>query len=145
MSCSPLSKKVVDGTKTRKVKTDHLLRVEDHDFTMRPAFAVSVKAPVTVRDEYLLHSEERLESRSDSIRKKASSYCQLLFFKRCCAMHRAPLMKAPYQGCSERAGGAVISAKGRMPAGGLGTGRKIAGTQPPNPIGEKALLSPCAP
>uniref|UniRef100_A0AAR2LD43 GABA(C) receptor n=1 Tax=Pygocentrus nattereri TaxID=42514 RepID=A0AAR2LD43_PYGNA len=39
MSCSPLSKKVVDGTKTRRVKTDHLLRVEDHDFTMRPAFA----------------------------------------------------------------------------------------------------------
>ncbi|XP_029903731.1 gamma-aminobutyric acid receptor subunit rho-2-like [Myripristis murdjan] len=36
---SPLSKKVVDGTKTRKVKTDHLLRVDDHDFTMRPAFA----------------------------------------------------------------------------------------------------------
>uniref|UniRef100_A0A667YNS5 GABA(C) receptor n=1 Tax=Myripristis murdjan TaxID=586833 RepID=A0A667YNS5_9TELE len=35
----PLSKKVVDGTKTRKVKTDHLLRVDDHDFTMRPAFA----------------------------------------------------------------------------------------------------------
>ncbi|XP_060769958.1 gamma-aminobutyric acid receptor subunit rho-2-like isoform X1 [Neoarius graeffei] len=34
-----LSKKVVDGTKTRKVKTNHLLRVEDHDFTMRPAFA----------------------------------------------------------------------------------------------------------
>ncbi|XP_062324116.1 gamma-aminobutyric acid receptor subunit rho-2-like isoform X1 [Osmerus eperlanus] len=32
-------KKLVDGTKTRKVKTDHLLRVDDHDFTMRPAFA----------------------------------------------------------------------------------------------------------
>ncbi|KAI1897413.1 hypothetical protein AGOR_G00083040 [Albula goreensis] len=36
---TPLTKKVVDGTKTRKVKTDHLLRVDDHDFTMRPAFA----------------------------------------------------------------------------------------------------------
>ncbi|XP_030637188.1 gamma-aminobutyric acid receptor subunit rho-2 [Chanos chanos] len=36
---APLAKKVVDGTKTRKVKTDHLLRVDDHDFTMRPAFA----------------------------------------------------------------------------------------------------------
>ncbi|KAG7460662.1 hypothetical protein MATL_G00201070 [Megalops atlanticus] len=35
----PLSKKIIDGTKTRKVKTDHLLRLEDHDFTMRPAFA----------------------------------------------------------------------------------------------------------
>ncbi|KAL2081968.1 hypothetical protein ACEWY4_021786 [Coilia grayii] len=34
-----LSKKMVDTTKTRKVKTDHLLRVDDHDFTMRPAFA----------------------------------------------------------------------------------------------------------
>ncbi|KAG5276551.1 hypothetical protein AALO_G00106980 [Alosa alosa] len=34
-----LSKKMVDATKTRKVKTDHLLRVDDHDFTMRPAFA----------------------------------------------------------------------------------------------------------
>ncbi|KAJ8356063.1 hypothetical protein SKAU_G00188570 [Synaphobranchus kaupii] len=36
---TPLSKKMVDVTKTRKVKTDHLLRVDDHDFTMRPAFA----------------------------------------------------------------------------------------------------------
>uniref|UniRef100_A0AAY4B7T5 Gamma-aminobutyric acid receptor subunit rho-1 n=1 Tax=Denticeps clupeoides TaxID=299321 RepID=A0AAY4B7T5_9TELE len=36
---SLLSKKAVDMTKTRKVKTDHLLRVDDHDFTMRPAFA----------------------------------------------------------------------------------------------------------
>lgn len=36
---SLLSKKMVDATKTRKVKTDHLLRVDDHDFTMRPAFA----------------------------------------------------------------------------------------------------------
>ncbi|CAL8311841.1 unnamed protein product [Lota lota] len=36
---SPLTKKPADGTKTRKVKTDQLLRVEDHDFTMRPAFA----------------------------------------------------------------------------------------------------------
>uniref|UniRef100_A0A4W6DJG6 GABA(C) receptor n=1 Tax=Lates calcarifer TaxID=8187 RepID=A0A4W6DJG6_LATCA len=36
---SPLSKKIVDGTKTRKVKTSHLLRIDDHDFTMRPAFA----------------------------------------------------------------------------------------------------------
>ncbi|XP_059897572.1 gamma-aminobutyric acid receptor subunit rho-2-like [Gadus macrocephalus] len=35
----PLTKKPADGTKTRKVKTDQLLRVEDHDFTMRPAFA----------------------------------------------------------------------------------------------------------
>uniref|UniRef100_A0A3P8YLW1 GABA(C) receptor n=1 Tax=Esox lucius TaxID=8010 RepID=A0A3P8YLW1_ESOLU len=30
---------IVDNTKSRKVKTDHLLRVDDHDFTMRPAFA----------------------------------------------------------------------------------------------------------
>ncbi|KAG8011032.1 Gamma-aminobutyric acid receptor subunit rho-2, partial [Nibea albiflora] len=36
---SPLSKKVADGTKTRKVKTSHLLRIDEHDFTMRPAFA----------------------------------------------------------------------------------------------------------
>ncbi|XP_035278591.1 gamma-aminobutyric acid receptor subunit rho-2-like [Anguilla anguilla] len=36
---STLSKKMVDVTKTRKVKKDHLLRVDDHDFTMRPAFA----------------------------------------------------------------------------------------------------------
>ncbi|GLD73080.1 gamma-aminobutyric acid receptor subunit rho-2-like protein [Lates japonicus] len=39
---NPLSKKIVDGTKTRKVKTSHLLRIDDHDFTMRPAFAVFV-------------------------------------------------------------------------------------------------------
>ncbi|XP_061097774.1 gamma-aminobutyric acid receptor subunit rho-2-like isoform X2 [Conger conger] len=36
---NPLSKKMVDVTKARKVKKDHLLRVDDHDFTMRPAFA----------------------------------------------------------------------------------------------------------
>lgn len=36
---SPLSKKVADGTKTKKVKTSHLLRIDEHDFTMRPAFA----------------------------------------------------------------------------------------------------------
>uniref|UniRef100_A0A3B4Y4U4 GABA(C) receptor n=1 Tax=Seriola lalandi dorsalis TaxID=1841481 RepID=A0A3B4Y4U4_SERLL len=36
---NPLSKKVADGTKTRKVKTTHLLRIDEHDFTMRPAFA----------------------------------------------------------------------------------------------------------
>ncbi|MEQ2181726.1 hypothetical protein GOODEAATRI_014479 [Goodea atripinnis] len=35
----PLSRKIVDGTKTRKLKTSHLLRVDEHDFTMRPAFA----------------------------------------------------------------------------------------------------------
>uniref|UniRef100_A0A3Q2QNQ2 Gamma-aminobutyric acid type A receptor subunit rho2 n=1 Tax=Fundulus heteroclitus TaxID=8078 RepID=A0A3Q2QNQ2_FUNHE len=34
-----LSKKIIDGTKTRKLKTSHLLRVDEHDFTMRPAFA----------------------------------------------------------------------------------------------------------
>uniref|UniRef100_A0A7N9AN28 GABA(C) receptor n=1 Tax=Mastacembelus armatus TaxID=205130 RepID=A0A7N9AN28_9TELE len=37
--CVPLSKKVVDGTKSRKVKTTHLLHIDEHDFTMRPAFA----------------------------------------------------------------------------------------------------------
>ncbi|XP_024147536.2 gamma-aminobutyric acid receptor subunit rho-2 isoform X2 [Oryzias melastigma] len=36
---SPLAKKVADGTKSRKLKTTHLLRVDEHDFTMRPAFA----------------------------------------------------------------------------------------------------------
>ncbi|MBN3290295.1 GBRR2 protein, partial [Polypterus senegalus] len=36
---APLSKKTQDLTKTRKLKTEQLLRVDDHDFTMRPAFA----------------------------------------------------------------------------------------------------------
>ncbi|XP_066546582.1 gamma-aminobutyric acid receptor subunit rho-2-like [Amia ocellicauda] len=36
---TPLSKKTQDVTKTRKLKTEQLLRVDDHDFTMRPAFA----------------------------------------------------------------------------------------------------------
>ncbi|XP_024912811.1 gamma-aminobutyric acid receptor subunit rho-2 [Cynoglossus semilaevis] len=36
---NPLAKKASDGTKTRKVKTSHLLRIDEHDFTMRPAFA----------------------------------------------------------------------------------------------------------
>ncbi|PWA21860.1 hypothetical protein CCH79_00017578, partial [Gambusia affinis] len=35
----PLSRKITDGTKSRKLKTSHLLRVDEHDFTMRPAFA----------------------------------------------------------------------------------------------------------
>ncbi|KAJ8397623.1 hypothetical protein AAFF_G00436220 [Aldrovandia affinis] len=30
---------MIDGTKSGKGKTDHLLQVDDHDFTMRPAFA----------------------------------------------------------------------------------------------------------
>uniref|UniRef100_A0A1A8VAQ0 GABA(C) receptor n=1 Tax=Nothobranchius furzeri TaxID=105023 RepID=A0A1A8VAQ0_NOTFU len=34
-----LSKKVMDGTKNQKLKTSHLLRIDEHDFTMRPAFA----------------------------------------------------------------------------------------------------------
>ncbi|CAJ1074326.1 gamma-aminobutyric acid receptor subunit rho-2a [Xyrichtys novacula] len=33
-----LAKKPPDVTKARKMKTEHLLKVEDHDFTMRPAF-----------------------------------------------------------------------------------------------------------
>ncbi|XP_033932154.1 gamma-aminobutyric acid receptor subunit rho-2-like [Pseudochaenichthys georgianus] len=36
---NPLSKKVADGTKSKKLKTSHLLRIDEHDFTMRPAFA----------------------------------------------------------------------------------------------------------
>lgn len=37
-SCSSLTKKPPDVTKSRKTKTEHLLKVDDHDFTMRPAF-----------------------------------------------------------------------------------------------------------
>ncbi|XP_068194852.1 gamma-aminobutyric acid receptor subunit rho-2a isoform X2 [Antennarius striatus] len=33
-----LTKKPPDVTKSRKMKTEHLLKVDDHDFTMRPAF-----------------------------------------------------------------------------------------------------------
>ncbi|KAK1171910.1 gamma-aminobutyric acid receptor subunit rho-2a [Acipenser oxyrinchus oxyrinchus] len=36
---TPLSKKTHDGTKTKKIKTEQLLRVDDFDFSMRPAFA----------------------------------------------------------------------------------------------------------
>ncbi|XP_016102457.1 gamma-aminobutyric acid receptor subunit rho-2-like [Sinocyclocheilus grahami] len=36
---TPLFKKMLDQTKTHQVRSDHLLRVDDHDFTMRPAFA----------------------------------------------------------------------------------------------------------
>uniref|UniRef100_A0AAX7UNY4 GABA(C) receptor n=1 Tax=Astatotilapia calliptera TaxID=8154 RepID=A0AAX7UNY4_ASTCA len=35
---SSLSKKPPDVTKSHKMKTEHLLKVDDHDFTMRPAF-----------------------------------------------------------------------------------------------------------
>uniref|UniRef100_A0A8C3BVB0 GABA(C) receptor n=1 Tax=Cairina moschata TaxID=8855 RepID=A0A8C3BVB0_CAIMO len=38
LSCSHIYKKNHDVTKTRKGKTEQLLRVDDHDFTMRPAF-----------------------------------------------------------------------------------------------------------
>lgn len=37
-SSSSLAKKPPDVTKSRKTKTEHLLKVDDHDFTMRPAF-----------------------------------------------------------------------------------------------------------
>uniref|UniRef100_A0A3B3WXZ1 GABA(C) receptor n=1 Tax=Poecilia mexicana TaxID=48701 RepID=A0A3B3WXZ1_9TELE len=37
-SSSSLPKKPPDVTKSRKTKTEHLLKVDDHDFTMRPAF-----------------------------------------------------------------------------------------------------------
>ncbi|XP_033846879.1 gamma-aminobutyric acid receptor subunit rho-2-like [Periophthalmus magnuspinnatus] len=36
---SPLSKKVLDGTKMRSEKSSHLLSIDEHDFTLRPAFA----------------------------------------------------------------------------------------------------------
>ncbi|XP_019729968.1 gamma-aminobutyric acid receptor subunit rho-2-like, partial [Hippocampus comes] len=32
------AKKPPDVTKSRKMKTEHLIKVDDHDFTMRPAF-----------------------------------------------------------------------------------------------------------
>ena len=35
---SALTKKPPDVTKSRKPKTENLLKVDDHDFTMRPAF-----------------------------------------------------------------------------------------------------------
>lgn len=35
---SSLTKKPPDVTKSRKMKTEQVLRVDDHDFTMRPAF-----------------------------------------------------------------------------------------------------------
>uniref|UniRef100_W5LNL1 GABA(C) receptor n=1 Tax=Astyanax mexicanus TaxID=7994 RepID=W5LNL1_ASTMX len=38
MIMKTLTKKPPDVTKSRKLKTDHLLKVDDHDFTMRPAF-----------------------------------------------------------------------------------------------------------
>ncbi|XP_038655277.1 gamma-aminobutyric acid receptor subunit rho-2-like isoform X2 [Scyliorhinus canicula] len=35
---SPILRRIPDLTKTRATKSEHLLRVDDHDFTMRPAF-----------------------------------------------------------------------------------------------------------
>lgn len=54
---SPLAKKASDGTKTRKVKTSHLLRIDEHDFTMRPAFAGEASgaaAPDNYKNKYML-------------------------------------------------------------------------------------------
>ncbi|KAG7282427.1 hypothetical protein CRUP_018144 [Coryphaenoides rupestris] len=39
-----LTKKPPDVTKSRKPKTEHLLKVDDHDFTMRPAFGAATAA-----------------------------------------------------------------------------------------------------
>ena len=36
---SALTKKPPDVTKSKKLKAERILRVDDHDFTMRPAFA----------------------------------------------------------------------------------------------------------
>lgn len=52
---SPLFKKVLDETKTHQVKTDHLLRVDDHDFTMRPAFAGKIYVCVCVCLTGMIH------------------------------------------------------------------------------------------
>ncbi|XP_062928227.1 gamma-aminobutyric acid receptor subunit rho-2-like [Mobula hypostoma] len=48
---SPLIKRIPDSTKIRPSKSEHLLRVDDHDFTMRPAFggpAIPVGVDVVV-------------------------------------------------------------------------------------------------
>ncbi len=39
---------MLDETKTYQEKSDHLLRVDDHDFTMRPAFAGKICVCVCV-------------------------------------------------------------------------------------------------
>lgn len=44
LSSSHIYKKNHDVTKTRKGKTEQLLRVDDHDFTMRPAFGGEKKS-----------------------------------------------------------------------------------------------------
>ncbi|XP_035534819.1 gamma-aminobutyric acid receptor subunit rho-1-like [Morone saxatilis] len=49
--CSPILKRSPDITKAWGTKTEHLLRIEDHDFTMRPGFggpAVPVGVDVQV-------------------------------------------------------------------------------------------------
>ncbi|GCC30760.1 hypothetical protein chiPu_0009214 [Chiloscyllium punctatum] len=38
---SPILRRIPDTTKTRTTNSEHLLRVGDHDFTMRPAFGES--------------------------------------------------------------------------------------------------------
>uniref|UniRef100_A0A3B3CG08 GABA(C) receptor n=1 Tax=Oryzias melastigma TaxID=30732 RepID=A0A3B3CG08_ORYME len=48
-SSRSVAKKPPDVTKSRKTKTEHLLKVDDHDFTMRPAFGgMSPAIPVGV-------------------------------------------------------------------------------------------------
>ncbi|KAM7367528.1 hypothetical protein PAMP_013819 [Pampus punctatissimus] len=64
---TPLSKKVADGTKTRKVKTSHLLRIDEHDFTMRPAFA----AFVSWRRQLLLQQQQQQQKKKKRKRKNA--------------------------------------------------------------------------
>uniref|UniRef100_A0A671KWA8 GABA(C) receptor n=1 Tax=Sinocyclocheilus anshuiensis TaxID=1608454 RepID=A0A671KWA8_9TELE len=66
--CSPLFKKMLDQTKTHQVRSDHLLRVDDHDFTMRPAFAgPAVPVGVDVQVESLDSISE-----VDMVRKSVS-------------------------------------------------------------------------
>ncbi|MGH0139226.1 UNVERIFIED_CONTAM: hypothetical protein FKN15_026225 [Acipenser sinensis] len=54
---TPLSKKTHDGTKTTKIKTEQLLRVDDFDFSMRPAFAEAASS-LTSALEFLGVEEE---------------------------------------------------------------------------------------
>ncbi|MEQ2262012.1 hypothetical protein XENORESO_020123, partial [Xenotaenia resolanae] len=55
---SPIFKRNPDITKARGTKSEQLLRIDDHDFTMRPGFGGK---KVNLLDLYVCHAEKLID------------------------------------------------------------------------------------
>lgn len=49
-----LRMKKLDSTKSLLIKSEQLLRIEDHDFAMRPGFGGETRAPSSARQDFFL-------------------------------------------------------------------------------------------